>query len=123
MCIIAEGLVFYDEETEEVCITDYFVYGHEPLSGIGFSYYRKDLKKIESKFILDALKEYARRVDICEPFFAAMSEVIPNLNRKDFCIRENKKNSKGNKIEESKEVKVKSDAPDAIEEENPELPF
>lgn len=84
---VADGLAIYDEETEEVLITDYFVYGHEPLSGIGYSYYRKDLKKIESKKILDALCVQAKGVDICEQFFRALADVIPNLKRTDFHIR------------------------------------
>lgn len=84
---IADGLVIYDEATEEVCMADYFTYGHEPLSGIGHSYYRKDLKKIESKKILDALCVQAKGVDICEQFFRALADVIPNLNRTDFHIR------------------------------------
>lgn len=100
---IADGLVVYDEETEEVCIADYFTYGHEPLSGIGYSYYRKDLKKIESKKILDALKENAKRVDICEPFFDAMSEVIPGLNRSDYTIRSPKQGRGHRRVSEADE--------------------
>lgn len=92
---VADGLAIYDEETEEVLITDYFTYGHEPLSGIGYSYYRKDLKKIESKKILDALCAQAKGVDICEQFFRALSEVIPNLKQTDFRIRPSKARDRG----------------------------
>ena len=70
-------------------------YGHEPLSGIGYSYYRKDLKKIESKKILDALCAQAKGVDICEQFFRALSEVIPNLKQTDFRIRPSKARDRG----------------------------
>ena len=92
---IAEGLVIYDVTTEEGFMADYFTYGHDPLSGIGYSYYRKDLKKIESKKILDALCAQAKGVDICEQFFRALSEVIPNLKQTDFRIRPSKARDRG----------------------------
>ncbi len=110
---IADGLVVYDEETEEVCIADYFTYGHEPLSGIGYSYYRKDLKKIESKKILDALKENAKRVDICVPFFDAMSEVIPGLNRNDYTIRSPKQERRRRQVSD---VDVEAEGNETIRE-------
>lgn len=94
---VADGLAIYDEETEEVLITDYFVYGHEPLSGIGYTYYRKDLKKIESKKILAALNEAAKQVDICLPFFRALEEVIPGIQKSDYTIRPPKNDRKRRK--------------------------
>lgn len=71
----------------------YMVMNHYP--GIGYAYYRKDLKKIESPKILDALKESAKDVDICAPFYQVLSEVIPNLNCTDYHIRPPKKSDKG----------------------------
>lgn len=52
------------------------------------------MKKIESQKILDALKEKAKDVDICEPFYRTLSEVIPGLNRADYHIRSPKKTDK-----------------------------
>ena len=106
---IEEGLVVYDSETEEVCITDYFVYGHEPLSGIGYTYYRKDLKKIELQKILDALKEKAKEVEICEPFYRALSEVIPGLNCADYHIRSPKKTDKDKSNSQATTLDEKTD--------------
>lgn len=81
------GLLEYDMETEEALPTDYF--RHNPNRGIFYEGYQKDLKKIQSSWLLNRLKEVAKGYQVSIAFLSALSEFV-DLDPNDYDIRESK---------------------------------
>ena len=80
------GLVMYDKDCEEIIILDFFFY-HPPVGGLTFEMFRKDLAKITSKKIMDALVENSKKYKISIQFFTALKEFVPYLCQDDFNIK------------------------------------
>ena len=80
------GLIMYDKECEEIIILDFFFY-HPPVGGLTFEMFRKDLAKITSKKIMNALVENSKKYKISIQFFTALKEFVPYLCQDDFKVK------------------------------------
>lgn len=80
-------LVVYDWKTEEICVIDYFKYGSTPFGALQYEMYCKDFDKIQSKKLIEYVKESAKRSDISMAFFAALQDIFPDISEDDYPIR------------------------------------
>ena len=131
------GLIMYDKECEEIIILDFFFY-HPPVGGLTFEMFRKDLAKITSKKIMDALVENSKKYKISIQFFTALKEFVPYLCQDDFNVKKSnlteeevktvaergRKNASAAKSKSESSGKIKVDLDDEDDDENSEeLPF
>ena len=69
------GLIQYDYEHEEILVLDYFRH-NPPKSPFFYEGYCKDLSKIHSKKLLEALAENAKNYTLSVAFLSALSEYV-----------------------------------------------
>ena len=74
----SKGIIFYDEEHEEVLVAHYFD-NHTPNAGITYEMYRNDLMEIKSEKLVDRLVEIAKNYKISLAFYAALADRRPFL--------------------------------------------
>lgn len=86
-------LVVYNWENEEICVVDYFRYGSNPVGGLQYEMYCKDFDKIQSKELVEFVKESAKRSDISMAFFAALQDIFPDICEDDYPIRKTEKSA------------------------------
>ena len=123
------GYIFYDYDTEEICVLDYFVM-HSPAGGITYEMYRKDLAKITSDEVLDAVVENSKKYDISLPFFAALQDFRPTIKEEDFSIKNCNKSideirtaAKRGRIKAKGGIKIETEALEQDDICEEELPF
>ncbi len=133
-------LVVYDWETEEICVIHYFEFGSHPVGGLQYEMYCKDFEKIQSRELIEYVKESAKRSDISMAFFAALQDMFPDISEDDYPIRTTTKTAddmrdaakrgrkkiseRRNKLKKnSKDSNAVSDKADKPTDINIELPF
>lgn len=87
---ISLGLILYDFETEEVLVLDYFE-NHEPAGGLTYEMFIKDLNKIKSEELIRELAVVSKSFSISLSFFAALQEIMPDLQQSDYKIKSSNK--------------------------------
>ena len=88
------GYVCFDAEAEEICILDYH---HEPKAGIKFEMFYKDLRRLTSQKVIDALVEMSKAArEISRVYFLALQQIAPEVNEAEFRIGKTSKTDTSN---------------------------
>jgi len=83
---IEQGYVYYDYDTEEICVCDYFRL-HPPVGGLNYEMFKSDLERIHSQAVIDKLVECSKKYEISPTFFAALQDIVPQIREEDFKIK------------------------------------
>lgn len=85
-----EHYIVYDYKRQEVCVLDYF-WLHPPIGGIYYEMFSKDISKVKSTIVIDALVEAAKNYEISMAFFTALQDVRPEISEYDYIIKPSEK--------------------------------
>lgn len=81
-----EHYIVYDYQRQEICVLDYF-WLHPPIGGIYYEMFHKDISKVKSQIVIDALTEASKNYEISMAFFTALQDVRPAISECDYVIK------------------------------------